>query len=543
MPSKHSHAAIKRSLTFVLCLLLAVNVFGCRRANPAAAETSETAKTTEPLSTSAPTSPPAPDEATLLLEQVQKEADALRTSILNSKTTLTKADTFTEGETYTGTAYYVSSMGDDALDGLSPESAWATMERVSGAALKRGDAVFFERGGTWHGQLFGRDGVTYSAYGEGEKPRFYGTSREANDPADWSLLAGTENIWVYRDTVPDCGCIVFNEGESNGIRVTPWYLNGQWVPANTQDRVFDVAKDLTADLSFYSATEMFSTVPLTGREVPADLRPLYLRCDAGNPAEVFSSVRFMLLGDTIVPGKDNVFDNLAILYCGSHGIFNWGSRLVVQNCELGWIGGCIHYYVDGKEPMRFGNGVENDGSYDLYIVRGCYIHDIYDAGASNQGDGRMENITYTGNLIERCDYGIEVFCWTEADGDGNKNLYKNLLIENNYILYSGYGWCVQRPVNNWDAAIMGHDAMTPSENYVIRNNVLCLAKTSLLVIGQMPEGEPTLDGNTYIQRENAPMLFKWKMLAYRAGWEPGQAALLELDPAGKIAIGPLTVNK
>lgn len=533
---------IKRPMVLLLCLLLAVNVVGCRRANPAASEPSETAKTAESLSTSAPTSPPAPDPAAVFAAQAQQEADALRASILTSKTTLTKADTFTEGETYTGTAYYVSNTGDDANDGLSPESAWATMERVSGAALKRGDAVFFERGGAWRGQLFGRDGVTYSAYGEGEKPRLYGTSREANDPADWSLLAGTENVWVYKDAVPDCGCIVFNEGEANGIRVTPWYINGQWVRADAKDEVFNVATDLKTDLSFYSATEMFSSVPFTGQEIPADLRPLYLRCDAGNPAEVFSSVRLMLLGDTVVPGKDNVFDNLAILYCGGHGMFNWGSRLVVQNCEFGWIGGCIHYYVDGKEPMRFGNGVENDGSYDLYTVRDCYFHDIYDAGASNQGDGRMENITYTGNLIERCNYGIEIFCWAETDGEGKKNLYKNLLIENNYILNSGYGWCAQRPTNNWDAAIMGHDAMTPCENYIIRNNVLCLAKTSLLVIGQMPEGEPTLSGNTYVQRESAPMLFKWKMLVYRAGWEPGQAALLELDPTGKIVVGPLNAK-
>lgn len=31
----------------------------------------------------------------------------------------------------TGTTYYVSNEGDDAADGLSPETAWQTIERVN----------------------------------------------------------------------------------------------------------------------------------------------------------------------------------------------------------------------------------------------------------------------------------------------------------------------------------------------------------------------------------------------------------------------------
>ena len=121
MIDKRNHAAMTRPTVLLLCLLLPVSVFGCGRASPAAAESSEAAKTTKAISTSALTMPPAPDEATLLLEQVQKEADTLRTSILSSNTTLAKADTFTEGKTYNGMAYYVSSMGNDANDGRSPK--------------------------------------------------------------------------------------------------------------------------------------------------------------------------------------------------------------------------------------------------------------------------------------------------------------------------------------------------------------------------------------------------------------------------------------
>ncbi len=433
---------MKRATHLLLCMCLILSAFGCATpAVPAASDTPETPDTVQ--STPAPSQ--TPDEGAALIDTILKEADARKEAILNSETAIAQGDAFIEGETYGRTAYYVSNAGDDTNDGLSPENAWATVERVSSAKLKRGDAVFFERGGEWYGQLFGKDGVTYSAYGEGEKPRLYGTSRDAGDVKDWTLLDGTENIWVYKEAVLDCGCIVFNEGEASGVRITPWYVDGRWVCADAKTKAFDVTEDLAEDLNFYSATDIFSDDPVAGTEGRSDKGLLYLRSDAGNPAEVFSSVRLMLWGNTVLPGENNVFDNLAILYCGGHGIYNWGSRLVVQNCEFGWIGGCIHFYNESSEPVRFGNGVENDGSYDLYTVRNCYFHDIYDAGASNQNDGRMENITYAGNLIERCNYGIEVFCWTKADGDGNENIYRNLLVEDNYILRSGYGWAKQRP--------------------------------------------------------------------------------------------------
>lgn len=57
--------------------------------------------------------------------------------------------------------------GDDANDGLTPQTAWATLNKVNGANLQRGDGVYFERGGLWCGQLWAQEGVIYSAYGSG----------------------------------------------------------------------------------------------------------------------------------------------------------------------------------------------------------------------------------------------------------------------------------------------------------------------------------------------------------------------------------------
>lgn len=89
------------------------------------------------------------DEDTAAATAILEEAVERREAILTSKTQIVWDETLTPGETYTGTAYYVSNNGDDGNDGLSPETAWSTLDRVNNASLKYGDAVFFERGGIW----------------------------------------------------------------------------------------------------------------------------------------------------------------------------------------------------------------------------------------------------------------------------------------------------------------------------------------------------------------------------------------------------------
>ena len=70
-----------------------------------------------------------------------------------------------------GTKYYISNNGDDNNDGLSPETAWATYDRPNSFEFESGDLVLFERGVLWRGMLKAQNGISYSAYGEGPKPK------------------------------------------------------------------------------------------------------------------------------------------------------------------------------------------------------------------------------------------------------------------------------------------------------------------------------------------------------------------------------------
>ena len=104
-----------------------------------------------------------------------------------------------------GTCYYVSNEGDDANDGRSPESAWKTLAKVSEASLKPGDGVRFHRGDIFRGFLQTYPGVTYAAYGEGEKPKLYGWDKNLGDAALWELCDAEHSIWHLKEKILDCG--------------------------------------------------------------------------------------------------------------------------------------------------------------------------------------------------------------------------------------------------------------------------------------------------------------------------------------------------
>ena len=166
------------------------------------------------------------------------------------------------------------------------------------------------------------------------------------------------------------------------------------------------------------------------------LGELYLRCDAGNPGEVFDSIEALTRRHMFfVKNNENVtIENLCIKYVGTHAISASSTRgLTVIGCEIGWIGGAIQHYF-GTDPnypegrrgsvTRYGNGVEIYGSCDNYTVKNCYIYQVYDAAITHQitTNGKkfeLKNIKYAGNLVENCVYSIEYFLDQNMGEDGS----------------------------------------------------------------------------------------------------------------------------
>jgi len=476
---------------------------------------------------------PVPREPTEADKAMLAKAEARKQEILDSM----------GGLECTGTAYYVSNSGSDRNSGRSPNAAWATLDRVNEAQLRPGDGVYFQRGGLWRGRLYAQDGVTYSAYGEGEKPRLYGSPENGAGAEKWTLLEGTDNIWVYHIPLPDCGGVVFNEGECYGSKACPYYIDGFRSP-DDPSKPFDVKTELTEDLDFFSQANsiLYNGAPLRFNtdentkiehwryeDIPDVVGELYLRCDEGNPGEVFDSIEFAANPypdrNLAFAADGAVFDNLCIRYSGGFAIYGYDADFEVTNCEIGWIGGGIqYYYYDTGAPIRFGNGVEGGGCFDRFSVTDCYLYHCWDAGVTNQDsadepnmtgadtlqyeDAIHRNITYARNVIEYTAMPVEIFFNLDDDAGYGRHYMENVLVADNYMLYTGYGWSTTDPVNSVltnHACYMGHQSPNTAVNFRMENNVFYLSTGPLLYTWAKQDSLPVLNGNTYAQSEGSPL--------------------------------------
>ena len=406
------------------------------------------------------------------------------------------------------TVYYVSNNGNDSADGRSPATAWKTIGKVN--TLTNADAgsyVCFERGGLWRGEeLLARAGVTYTAYGEGDKPMLYGSPEDGADPDKW-IETSVENIWYYKgsESMKDIGCVVFNHGEAVGIKAILRY-DGAYIYNHTTNKLFDNTwKDLDTDLHFYHETG--------GK--------LYIYSEE-NPAERFDSIEFNVNKNVISVGSRSGvhIDNLCLKYAGHHGISaKTCSDLTVTNCEIAWIGGSIqdgayHNLDNGKAQTRLGNGIEIYGGCDGFFVDNNYIYQIYDAGITQQTNlgnnatniQHQKNMTYSNNVLEYCYYSIEYFL--SACPVDNPSRMENFIIEGNHMWYQGAGWSQQRPPADsvYGAHIKGQCSSTGGNratNYIIRNNVMVGVTHRFVRISSSllnPDGSdsmPSFSGNIF----------------------------------------------
>lgn len=458
-------------------------------------------------------------------------SDKRKNEIVNSETTIQKSDTFVQGETYTGTAYYVSNTGDDANNGKSPETSWATMQKVNDANLQYGDAVFFKRGDTWYDQLWGKSGVTYSAYGTGSKPVISGSVEEnAANPELWEFYSSGDNgekIWVYKNDLLDVSGVFFNNGESWANKVFPYWDGTQYL--NHVGDSFDVSKDLSNNLDFFADVDLTKINPMDRVAESGVTGPLYLRSDEGNPGELFSNIEFSQDGTGISPvgenGKDLTVDNLKIVYFGMLGVSSAGyqgwTNTIVQNSEIGWCGGGITQYSyeiseDFAVALTSGGAIQLSGPQNT--ARNNYIHHC-DSKAIVLviHDRESASLIYyddfiTGNLFEYNAAVLHLADYLPIENPELTGGFKNVNFEDNYVLYSGFGWVTTKtdrqvmmdkmPLYGMD---FGGDFVNNNEGIYFTNNIFFMAKEALIYCYMPKETQPIFSGNTYAQSENGSL--------------------------------------
>jgi hypothetical protein len=377
--------------------------------------------------------------------------------------------------------YYVDdAAGDDARDGLTPQSAWRSLDCVNRASLRPGDRVLFRRGGVWRGQLVPHSGdaagaITYGAYGEGPKPLLLG-SVAMDRPEDWQPAG--DGIW---STAPvrsealavDVGNIIFDHGAATGVK--------KWSQS-----------DLRQEGDFF---------------YDARARQVKLRSE-GNPATRHRSIELALRRHIIdQSGRGYVtYENLALRYGAAHGIGGGSTHhITVRDCDVSYIGGGHQFTTPGGKPVRFGNGIEFWAGARDCLVEGCRLWEVYDAALTNQGSGTnvQENITYRNNVIWNCEYSFEY--WNRE----KTSRTRNIRFEHNTCVNAGYGWGHrQRPDPN-GRHLMFYDNTAATEKFVVRYNVFANATDSCLrLAGRDWTAALEMDCNCWFQARGPLVLWQ-----------------------------------
>ena len=422
--------------------------------------------------------------------------------------------------------------GKDTNDGLTPDTAWKTLEKVGCSDITEGDVVLFRRGGLWRGSLTLCDGACYSAYGEGEKPKIYGSIQAANAD-DW-METEIKNVWRYKPKVSyvkDVGAIIFDDGRLWGIKVctnqsegmrcdgTHDVFNGRTTFSRASVPFKDY-RDLKNDLEFYHN--------------PSD-EQVYLYCEDGNPGEVFGSIELSIRRTILMRGVNVTVDNLCLKYVGIHGIGHKGQNVTFRNCEIGWIGGSsqftenLHFRknhpFNSQNVVRLGNGIEVYGGCDNYTIENCYIYQNYDCAVTAQYMGHrkadiiMNNIKWRNNLFDMNHYAFELWLSVRSAEEGVKVEMKNCDISGNLILNCGCGWSHQRPDEMSMAlcSFTSKDNLCKVDNVCFHDNVFAGGRGAAFHAGVFLEGsEMDIKHNTIILHEgtyiakHASLLFDGK---------------------------------
>lgn len=414
-----------------------------------------------------------------IIKQIDEKSEELKNLILNSKSQ----------SVFSGTAYYLSENGNDTNDGLTPETALKTLEALERINFCEGDAIFLERGSIFRGGInIEKDGMLLSSYGDGEKPRVYGSPRNYNIVTDW-IETNIENVYCCCDTFDvDIGNIVFNDGEAYAFKqiIGNFGFCGQIIELNSDLMMFHDEHD----------------------------KKLYLCSKCGNPAERFNSIEICPYNPRIrIKANGVTVDNVCFKYFGAHAVTGINQKgLTVRNCEFGWIGGSIqHFEKERNMYIRYGNAIEVYADAQDFTACYNYIYQVYDTGISHQyfNDAKnlnvkMFNCNYHHNLIEYCSYSIE-YALTKQTTDMFYAM-KDINLSDNIMRFAGYGFGDQRPDRNAAAHIKTWEVENKAENFHIENNIIDRSRFMLIhIAADKKEWLPEFKGNIYVQNMGEDM--------------------------------------
>jgi hypothetical protein len=179
------------------------------------------------------------------------------------------------------TTYYVSPTGNDAASGTSRTTAWQTLTKVNAVTFAAGDIILFERSGSWNGTLTVKSSgtvgnpITYGAYGEGAKPKIYGSEVITG----WTLHSG--NIYkkvlatnIYQLFINNNRAVLARYPKSGWASITTKNSETQFISTGITSQGADYYKNATwvGKTNLYTIVQKTVTTS-TGQTITIDTAP------------------------------------------------------------------------------------------------------------------------------------------------------------------------------------------------------------------------------------------------------------------------------
>ena len=311
------------------------------------------------------------------------------------------------------TSYYVdSASGRDRNNGLAPDSAWASIDRVNAASFRPGDQILFRRGASFTGMIVvnssgsRKNPIAYGAYGSGADPIVAGgASGITGQGKKWITIknlqirstsgAGIDarngsDHWRYdnidlRNTNGGFWLVNVNDHDIQNCRVDSGGAEGVWGWNVDGLRVINcyierLTGEYTDGIQFEGVSNyrvVNNTINMTGTD-----------SEKGD----FISQGNMLKRD---PGTNLIANNLLI---GG----NYGLAMGDDNVAI------TYNHIIGHNGAQWASGIQyrdatgymgtNPDVHDVAIT-GNLIENAFN-GVQLWGSGTRENITVTGNVIE-----------------------------------------------------------------------------------------------------------------------------------------------
>ncbi|MBQ8508612.1 MAG: right-handed parallel beta-helix repeat-containing protein [Clostridia bacterium] len=384
--------------------------------------------------------------------------------------------------------YYVSNSGCDCKDGLTPETAWATIGKVN-ATIQGGDTVKFECGGTYYGRIQPPAGIdpehrtTLTTYGEGKKPVV--SQYKIIKPEAWVEV--DKNVWRV-----DMNDTANFDGNHLNINNNVGFVKVSGKIWGTKRFKLE---DLAGQWDFYNDDE--------GKQYAW----VY---SEGNPASLSDDIRFACnIG--CVGFADNL-DVHGIVFngTGGHGISGVVNYSTITDCEFHEIGGSrlIGY---PNPTTRYGNGVETWANSSNVTVDNCRFSDVYDVAITMQGrpvKKSWTNMHFTNNVMWNCVQCFEIW----SSGDVPDTGFEDCWFEGNTCIDSGWCWGYEaRPNKTCSCHLLLYHLDCPRCDITIRNNTFYNARVSTIFKSggpkEMPEDYKIYD-NVIIRKVGQDLIFR-----------------------------------